>query len=76
MKKSCIRETPNRSTDANRSTDTEKNKQGFFFFFRRFGGGGLLCPLQQSPGLHFYPLNYTALLFYAVHFIEKLKKYM
>ena len=32
---------------------------------------GLLCTLQQSTGLHFYPLNYTALLFYAVHFIDK-----
>ena len=34
-------------------------------------GGKLLCTLQQSTGLHFYPLNYNALLSYAVHFTEK-----
>ena len=34
----------------------------------------LLCTLQQSTGLHFYPLNYTALLSYAVHFTEKFKR--
>ena len=33
---------------------------------------GLLCTLKQSHGLHFYPLNYTALLSYAVHFFKKL----
>ena len=32
-KKSRIRETPNLSTDANRSNNTEKNLQAFFFFF-------------------------------------------
>ena len=52
---------------------TQKNIQGFFFLLGGIwlSGGGLLCTLQQSPGLLFYPLNYTALLSYAVHFTEK-----
>ena len=73
-KKSHIRETPNLLTNANRSTDTEEKNTRIALL--RWGiwlsGGGLLCNLQQSPGLHFYPLNYTALLSYAMHFTEKL----
>ena len=71
--KSRIQETPNLSTDAIRSTDTEKNIQGFFLLLWGIclSGSGLLCTLQQSPGLHIYPLNYTALLSYAVHCTEK-----
>ena len=37
QKKSCIQETPNLSTNAKRSIDTEKNIQGFLFFFWGFG---------------------------------------
>ena len=36
-----------------------------------WSGDWLLCTLQQSPGLHFYPLNFTALLSYAVHLTKK-----
>ena len=55
-KKSRIRKTQNLSTDANRSTNTERNIQGFFLFRGIWlSGGGLLCTLEQSTGQHFCP---------------------
>ena len=71
-KKSRIRETPNLSTDGNRSTNTEKNTWIFLLLQGIWlSGGGLLCTVQQSTGLHLYSLIYTAFLSYAVHFTEK-----
>ena len=58
-------------TDAYRSTDTKNHTRIFLLLWGIWlNGGGLLCALQQSTGLYFYPLNYTALLSYAVHFTE------
>ena len=55
-KKSLLQKTPNLSTNTDRRTDTERNKQRFFSSSGDGGeGGGLLCIL------HFYQLNYTAL---------------
>ena len=71
-KKYRILEIPNLSTDANRSTNTERNIQGFFLLWVIWlSRGGLLCTLQQSNGLHFYPLNYTALHFFPIEHNKK-----
>ena len=73
IKKSRIRETPNLSTDARRSPDTEKNIQGFFFFFGGFGQADVSsCAFYSRVMVYiFCPLNYTALICYAVHLTEK-----
>ena len=63
-KKSRIRETPNLPTDANISTDTEKTYKDFSSSLRdliKRGWAAVHFTLQRSTGLHFYPLNYTAL---------------
>ena len=56
----------------------KKNIQGFFLFFGGFGKARVGCFELYSIALVyiFYPLKYTALLSYAVHFTEKFYKYI
>ena len=70
---SGIRETLNVSTDASRSTDTQKKHTRNFTsslgdLVKR---GWAAVHSTSEPWFTFYPLNYTAPISYAVHFTEK-----